>query len=594
MTISTTTNRVTYPGAASVGPFTFPFRIFAAADLLVVKRASSGAETTLTLTTDYTVSGAGNATGSVTLTTALAVGEMLTIRRRPSLVQSTDIENAGAFYPKTHQDALDRLVMLIHAVDDMVQRSFGVLETHDPSALSLRVKPETGKALVWQSSTELGNSALDSSAVALPGQSRTVATLSAYLLNNAIYNVKDYGATGDGVADDTAEIQAAIDAASDGVVSGTTSGDGGVVYLPPGTYKITGQLVIGPHVRFIGAGAISTVITSTYNGFAIKVGTDSAVNLSYGNELSNFALVCGGAVGASGVLQKGTNGFRADNVIVEGIGATSTGIGWFIDGGNVANIFSQLNNVEVKYFQKCWRIGSSGGPAATSITAVGCNAFCLKAMTNGVGIQVDSGNGAQSRWIGGNVELCDVGVDLSGFGFMMFGTRFEHDGTLIDIRLNAGAAGNIFVGTGGLSNVTDNSGETSNRFYGNVRGDLDDHPDVPNIFQTGHQFGSGNLRKSALNVSTNAAIGSMASSLFDVGVLGGMCIVYGGAAAHMAIVLVDFISGVVSIVHQTGTSFDTTIGVGTKVNFGISGGQLQIENREGGSSNFQVVRLVLG
>lgn len=49
-------------------------------------------------------------------------------------------------------------------------------------------------------------------------------------------SVKDFGAVGDGVADDTAAIQAAIDS-----LQSTT---GGQVWLPPGDYKITSNLLI--------------------------------------------------------------------------------------------------------------------------------------------------------------------------------------------------------------------------------------------------------------------------------------------------------------------------------------------------------------
>src|SRR5262252_3381917 len=57
-----------------------------------------------------------------------------------------------------------------------------------------------------------------------------------------IFNVKDYGAKGDGVTDDTVAIQAAINAAYYWVfVSGGFHHGGGVVYIPPGVYFLSGS-----------------------------------------------------------------------------------------------------------------------------------------------------------------------------------------------------------------------------------------------------------------------------------------------------------------------------------------------------------------
>ncbi|WP_202916233.1 glycosyl hydrolase family 28-related protein [Paenibacillus mesophilus] len=79
--------------------------------------------------------------------------------------------------------------------------------------------------------------------------SPTTVQQSTYSVQQATYglvNVKDYGAAGDGTSDDTAMIQAAIDAcAGEG---------GGVVFLPPGVYKVTGTLRMKTAVTLEGVG----------------------------------------------------------------------------------------------------------------------------------------------------------------------------------------------------------------------------------------------------------------------------------------------------------------------------------------------------
>ena len=67
-----------------------------------------------------------------------------------------------------------------------------------------------------------------------------------------LYNVKRYNATGDGSADDTAEIQAGEDA-----VAATT---GGKLFFPPGTYKITADIVKSQKVDWVGVPGTVTIM----------------------------------------------------------------------------------------------------------------------------------------------------------------------------------------------------------------------------------------------------------------------------------------------------------------------------------------------
>lgn len=87
--------------------------------------------------------------------------------------------------------------------------------------------------------------------VLVGGVSRTLQSLGAILAT--VYVVKDpqYGAEGDNSTDDTAAIQACITAAA---------ATGGIVYFPPGTYKITSGLTIAGAVDLVGAGASASNI----------------------------------------------------------------------------------------------------------------------------------------------------------------------------------------------------------------------------------------------------------------------------------------------------------------------------------------------
>jgi hypothetical protein len=70
-------------------------------------------------------------------------------------------------------------------------------------------------------------------------------------------SVKDFGATGDGVTDDTAAIQAAINYV-ESVTTANTNATNACLYVPNGSYLITDTLTISQPISFIGDGTGDT------------------------------------------------------------------------------------------------------------------------------------------------------------------------------------------------------------------------------------------------------------------------------------------------------------------------------------------------
>jgi hypothetical protein len=73
----------------------------------------------------------------------------------------------------------------------------------------------------------------------------------------AVY-VDALGARGDGVADDTAALQAAIDRVQE-------TARQGIVFVPPGRYRITSTLNVWPSIRLVGVGATRPVLVLAPN-----------------------------------------------------------------------------------------------------------------------------------------------------------------------------------------------------------------------------------------------------------------------------------------------------------------------------------------
>lgn len=184
MTISSTTRKAgPYAGNGAATAFPFTFKVFEAADIVVLLTNDAGAEITQTLTTHYTVSlNADQETspgGTVTMVTAPASGRLLTITSDILQLQAVALTNMGGFYPAVINGALDRLTILVQQLAIDYYRTFKlpVHTTSDP-LLNKTAAQRANSIVGFDQSGNLYTIALSAIPVTVSAGSFTVDTFS--------------------------------------------------------------------------------------------------------------------------------------------------------------------------------------------------------------------------------------------------------------------------------------------------------------------------------------------------------------------------------------------------------------------------------
>ena len=115
-------------------------------------------------------------------------------------------------------------------------------------------------------------------------------------------SVKDFGAVGDGVADDTAAIQAALNSSA------------AAIYIPQGRYKVLAGLTRSGHTRLYGDGMAASVIEFHGNYGLVYTGGD-------GGDHYNMSMLCMEDMALESTVKN--NGALLDASWTNGIGGTS-------------------------------------------------------------------------------------------------------------------------------------------------------------------------------------------------------------------------------------------------------------------------------
>lgn len=267
--------------------------------------------------------------------------------------------------------------------------------------------------------------------------------LTAAIQSQAI-DVKNYGAVGDGVADDTSAINAAITAAA--TVKAT------VVLIPPGVYKITSSINLNvTRLKLIGAGYSASTTAGAANAGRtdiVKTGNFTGIVITAENSILESIDI------------RGESGNGGDGISIEAGRVTLRDVSTRLHGGVGIRLGRTSNN------QNLWRL---------------FNVFALANTSHGIYVHDD----------GGAAPDCNLGIAV-GLDFRSNGgdgLRLENtiDNQFFDIHsasntgygvnLLSGAKGNNFwfayleANTAGTGNLA--SGATQNFIWGCRQGTND-------------------------------------------------------------------------------------------------------------------------
>jgi hypothetical protein len=252
------------------------------------------------------------------------------------------------------------------------------------------------------------------------------------------YNVKNYGAVGDGATDDTAAIQSAINSA----VS-----TGGTVYFPNGLYRLTSSLTYtapaldpGQRVHFLGEGIGASILLQTTNANGLTI---AGTNLNVYTNIKGLAFV-----NNSGTVGQGLSVTGGAFLHIESCQFT----GWLYGMYGSNFLTSTLVSCQFRFNTRGMlfeRIGTTNASSPNAITLVNCEVganseygiYILGCSTfNILGGAIEANgttSGSSSNW-GVRVAEPSGSTAIEGAdGFTFTGVYFEGNAGIADVYVTS-------------------------------------------------------------------------------------------------------------------------------------------------------------
>ncbi len=304
MTTPNISPRVQYTANGTRTSYDFLFPIFTNADLQVIVDG-------VPLTSGYSITPFESSPGgTVVFAAPPADGLVITLARNLVLQRTSDFSDGSSFAAQTLNHEFDYAVSAIQQINANTAATLQFDASEIPPTTTLPSRAlragnllgfdDTGAPVAYPMQTPPGPAQF-----AVTGTGAVTRMLPDRM--NEQVSVRDFGAVGDGVADDTLAIQHALNASN-------------YVFVPPGTYRTTAAITIALGKTFYGVGNAS-VIQANDNSFDVI-----QVQEGYA-KIHHLKLVGGNA----GIRLYGLNSPCVENAITD-VQIWTANIGLLLDG----------------------------------------------------------------------------------------------------------------------------------------------------------------------------------------------------------------------------------------------------------------------
>ena len=225
-----------------------------------------------------------------------------------------------------------------------------------------------------------------------------------------LFNVQDFGGSGDGSTDDTAAVQAAIDAA-------VTAG-GGRVQIPTGQFRLTRPITLGDGVDLVGLGSTS-VLKPDFPSKQNRVIDNDWINGNRNISLRNFKLDRSGANVQHGILLNGIDNLLIDGIEVSGVPSVRSGCISISGVGPNLRLISRNVRIVNCVLADTANFGMHMGYVDGGLMA---NNTALNADREVFGVEPDPGVSATNVVISGNTILGTTSVNGTSTGLIIVTT----------------------------------------------------------------------------------------------------------------------------------------------------------------------------